>query len=286
MGGVLPGAERTQDIALLFQVNRKQRAALRAIGIQTVSQAAKMDPIQLSGQDPRLTLKSLQAVQRQARSLQEGTVMIRAPFEMTPASCEIHFDIESYPATDTDYLYGCLRRDRDIDGKITQEERASFFAKRLGDERRMWLKFLTWLETLPTEYTVHHYSAYEEERLQVLARRYHTEDNLALQRFQQSLIDLNEVTKHHAVFPIYVYSLKNIGTLIGARWNGALNHGADSVTVYERWLAHKQPQDLEMLVAYNQEDVRATAVLLDWLTRFAKAEAVYTAPFPWTSQIS
>ncbi len=273
-------AERTRDIALLFQVNRRQREALRQIGITTVDQAASMDPAQLSGQDPRLTLKSLQSIQRQARSLQEDAVIIREPFVAPAATYEIHFDIESYPATDTDYLFGCLVRDR----ADKTEEYISFVAKRLSDEKKLWRNFLRWTETLPQDYVVYHYSLYEQERLVVLAKRYQTEEHAGLRRFLSSMIDLNEVVKDHAVFPLYVYSLKNIGSLIGATWEGTVSHGADSVEVYARWLKEKNDKDLQSLVSYNEEDTWATAKLLDWLIEYAAKTTIYQRPFPWAGK--
>lgn len=274
-------AKRTNDIALLFQVNRRQRAALRHAGIFTVDQAAAMDPSQLSGTDPRLTTKSLQAVQRQARSLEEDAVLIRAPFKRSAVPYEIHFDIEAHPPTDTDYLFGCLVRDT-----TTQTtEYVSFVAKRLSDEKRLWQHFLKWVKTLPPEYVVYHYSLYEQERLEVLARRYQTQDDPDLQRFVSSMVDLNEVVKDHAAFPLYVYSLKNIGELIGATWEGTVLNGADSVGVYERWLKKKQPKDLAALIRYNEEDVWATAKLLDWLTTYATVQTIYHRPFPWDAKI-
>ncbi len=275
-------AERAQDIALLFQVNRRQRHALRQIGIATVDQAAAMDPSQFSGLDPRLTLKSLQAIQRQARSLQEAAIIVRAPFVPSAIPYEIHFDIESYPPTDTDYLFGCLVRDREH-GTATF---LSFVAKRLGDEKRLWTKFLSWINTLPEQYVVYHYSLYEQERLGVLAKRYQTEDDPALRRFMAAMVDLNEIVKDHAAFPLYIYSLKNIGTIVGATWEGAVSHGADSVTVYERWLSEKRPEDLAALIRYNEEDTWATAKLVDWLTAYASQETIYRKPFPWDGKIS
>lgn len=274
-------AEQSRDIALLFQVNRRQREALRQAGIQTVEDAAAIDPVQLSGTDPKLTLKTLQAVQRQARSLIDTSVIVRRPFAEEKAEYEIHFDIESYPATDTDYLFGCLVRDRSKNEEIY----VSFVAKKLTDEKRLWVSFLKWIETLPETYTVYHYSPYEYERLAILANRYKTEENEALQRFMDSMVDLNELIKDHAVFPLYVYSLKNIGRLLGATWDGEVTHGADSVQVYEHWLKMKQSADLENLIRYNEADVRATATVLDWLFAYAKQEGMYQAPFPWNSKI-
>lgn len=274
-------AEETQDIALLFQVNRRQREALRQIGIRTVQEAAEMDPAQYSGLDPRLTLKSLQAVRRQALALRDDTVHIRAPFVSSDVSCEIHFDIESYPPTDTDYLFGCLVRDR-----VAHTERfVSFAAKRLQDEKHLWKRFITWTETLPPSYIVYHYSMYERERIELLMRRYGTEAHEGVQRFLEAMVDLNELVKDCAVFPLYIYSLKNIGAMIGATWQGDVSHGADSVGVYARWLSEKRSEDLAALVAYNAEDTQATAKLVDWLATYADAETIYARPFPWEAKI-
>lgn len=267
-------AERN-DIALLFNVDLKKLKSLRDLGIRTVEDAAEMDPMRFEGQGPGLTLRALQAVQRQAASLRDQSVIIRDAFTHQTEGCEIHFDIESYPPTDTDYLYGFWTQN--AEGGVYH----AFVAKTPKEEEKMWKTFLAWLTTLPSAYTVYHYANYEPTRLRVLAERYGDQHNPWLERFISRMFDLKEAAREHAVFPLYFYSLKKICQFLGFDWTGEVKNGGDSIGVYQRWLKTRRRTILDSLLQYNQDDVEATAFLLDWLKRFARQEGVYPKPYPW-----
>ena len=51
---------------------------------------------------------------------------------------------------------------------------------------------------------------------------------------------------------------------------------AKSIDVYDRWLKKRSMRDLNALIRYNQHDVHATAVLIDWLRANARQEGVVT----------
>ncbi len=267
-------ATRTNDIALLFNVDVRKLKALRSVGIRTVDDAAEMRPEQLEGQSPGLTLRALVAAKRQAQSLRDRLVIIKRPLALVTKGVEIHFDIESHPPTDTDYLYGFYIREG-------AGHYQSFVAERPEEEETMWRAFLAWLPTLPGEYTVYHYANYEVQRLTQLAERYRDTQNPWLQKFQRRMVDLKELTRDHVVFPLHFYSLKQIGKFLGYAWTGEVTSGGQSVSEYDKWLATKQRSVLDGILQYNEEDVRATAVLSDWLSRYATEETVYREPYPW-----
>ncbi|KAA0207077.1 TM0106 family RecB-like putative nuclease [Candidatus Uhrbacteria bacterium] len=268
-------AEETRDIALLYNVDVRKLRALRSLGVTTIDRAAELDVDALEGQAPGLTRRSLEAVRRQAISLTQGSVIIREPFVDPTEGLEIHFDIESHPPTDVDYLYGIWIPSGPDAGYL------SFVAERPEDEERMWRDFLAWLATLPESYTVWHYARYEAGRLDVLARRYKSEANPDLIRFKNALRDLKEMAADTAVFPLYFYSLKTIGKFLGFAWEGEVKGGGESVTAYETWLSSKNRATLDAIIQYNREDVRATAHLLDWLRRYAREQKTYEKPYPW-----
>jgi uncharacterized protein len=234
-----------------------------------------MDPVQFEGREPGLTLRGLQAIQRQARSLREESVIVKKPFTQRTEGLEIHFDIESHPPTDTDYLYGFWI----VENGVGRYE--SFVSESPEGEREMWKKFLAWLELLPAEYTVFHYAAYEHTRLAQLAERYGDMGSVWLEKFRSRFVDLKELAREHAVFPLYFYSLKKICQFLGFRWEGEVKGGAQSVTQFDEWLKTGERPVLQAIIQYNREDVQATAHLLAWLQRYAAAEGVYRKPYPW-----
>ncbi len=270
-------AQERDDIALIFNVDVRKLKLLRSFGIRTVDDATHLSVTELAGRAPGLTERALEAVKRQARSLKKNSVIIRDPFHNPTQGMEIHFDIESYPEEDVDYLYGLLT----VDPKTGEKAYKSFVAREPAEEKIMWRAFLAWIETLPSEYTVYHYAAYESSRLTTLAKRYGDEENPWLKRFQERLVDLKDLTRESAVFPLYFYSLKTIGKFLGYAWTGDVSNGGDSVTAYESWLATHDESILNSIVAYNEHDVRATAHLLEWLTRYAAATTTYEQPYPW-----
>lgn len=267
-------ASERNDIALLFNVDVRRLEGLRSVGVRTVDDAAEMAPEKLEGQAPGLTFRGLVAAKRQAQSLRDHTVIIKRPLAIETKGLEIHFDIESHPPTDTDYLYGFYIREG-------AGHYQSFVAEKPEDEGKMWRAFLAWLPMLPADYTVYHYANYEVQRLGNLAERYGDAANPWLQKFQRQLVDLKEITRDHVVFPLYFYSLKQICKFLGYAWTGDVTSGGQSISEYEKWLSTKDRKVLDAIIQYNEDDVRATAVLSDWLKEYAGEEKTFAEPYPW-----
>lgn len=269
-------AEERRDIALLFNVDVKRLAALRSQGVRTIDDAAGLDVDALEGQEPGLTRRALESAKRQAISLRDRTVVIREPFNDPTVGLEIHFDIESHPPTDADYLYGFWVKDGGAGRYV------SFVAESPEGEREMWKSFLAWIAELPEAYTVYHYAPYEAQRLLQLGERYGDADDPALIKFRSALVDLKDIMRVHAVFPIYFYSLKTLAGFLGFHWEGDVKGGGESVIAYDTWLETGDRKRLNAIIDYNAEDVRATSFLLDWLRRWAKTEGeTYAEPYPW-----
>lgn len=266
-------AEQTNDVALLFNVDVSKLRSLRSLGIRTVEDAAEMDPEEHDGRAKGLRFHGLEVMKRQAQSLRTQEVIIREPFAIPEVPLEIHFDIESDPPNDRDYLYGFLIRSGGVD------EYRAFVAKTLDGEQKMWSDFLEWLETLPTEYVVYHFAPYELTRLAILERRYGGSPWLDL--FRSKMVDLKELVTHSVTFPLYFYGLKYIAKFLGFSWRGDVASGGQSIDVFETYLETRNEKLLDSLLTYNEDDVRATAFLKDWLRLYAKDMVSFGAPYPW-----
>ena len=269
-------AEANNDIALLYNVDVQKLRMLRSLGVRTVADAAGMDPQALDGAAKGLRLHGLEVMKRQAQSLQTKEVVVREIVPVPTKGLEIHFDIESDPPNDVDYLYGLLIR------KPEGDEYVSFVAERLEDEGILWKKFLAWLETLPPEYTVYHFASYEMTRLAVLEARYGGSQWLDL--FRSSMVDLKELTTHAITFPLYFYGLKYIAKFLGFFWRSEVQGGGQSVDVFEKYLETRDRALLDSIILYNEDDVRATALLKDWLARYAQEVTSYDEPYPWVQR--
>lgn len=266
-------ARSTDDIAQLFNVDVKKLKALRELGVRTVNDAAEMDIVDLDGRAPGLTLHCLEVAKLQAQSLKNNQVIIRAPVFLPRTKMEIHFDIESDPPNDTDYLFGLYVREE------TGSYYKPFVAKRLEDEKAMWLSFIDWLAKLPLDYQVIHYAAFEKTRLAVMEKRYG--GHPALDLFRERMIDLKPIVTSSLVLPQYFYGLKYVAKFLGHAWRGDVQGGGQSVDVFEEYLATGNEKLLDDIILYNEDDVLATAYVADWCREYAGVLTAYDKPYPW-----
>jgi len=273
-------AHDTDDISQLYNISVRLLEALRAVGIRTVTDASEMDPEAIEVKtEGKLSLRMLMRAKLQALSLKFGTVFIRSAIDLPKDGLEIHFDIESSPGRDMDYLYGFLIREPDESTGKTTDTYKAFVAREEDGEAKMWREFLAWVETLPEKYVIYHYATYEKARLSVLSKRHGGSE--ALDRFRECMIDLSEMVSSSAVFPLYFYGLKQVAPFLGFEWSSHVKSGGASVGAFEKYLETKHEELMDDLLTYNEDDVRATAVLKDWLVTYGKEDALYPPPYPW-----
>ena len=250
-------AEQKDDVALLYNVKKKYILLLRATGVRTVHDAARVNPARLAEAEPRLPRELLERIVLQATALIEKEHYVRRPIVLPEAPFEIFFDIEGDPLRQVEYLFGFLVR------QGAREKYVKMIAERPEHEERMWEEFLEWLESLPQEYVVYHYGDYERSRLAMLESAYR--GSKALTRFVSRLVDLNTIVKDSIVFPLYFYGIKDIGGYIGYKRLGKIKGGGESVAFYEEWLTSGKRKKLDDIILYNEDDVIATRFLKDWL---------------------
>lgn len=258
-------AEQSDDIALLYKVDKRALKALREFGIRTVEDARKIDPDSFGDKIPFLKRNGLERMKLQAESLKTGKVYPRHETRIPEAPLEIHFDIEGDPLYGVDYLFGVLIHDRAAGTEVYRP----FLAEHPEHEAAMWREFVDWIKTLPGDYVVFHYAPYENTRMNMFARRYASEmdaaDQAAVAQFTARLFDLNDVVKDDFIFPIYFYGLKQICKFLGFSWRSAKAGGVQSIFWYEEWLKTENREVLNTVIDYNEDDVRATKFLKDWI---------------------
>ena len=85
-------------------------------------------------------------------------------------------------------------------------------------------------------------------------------------------------------YVFYFYGLKYICKFLGFSWTGALQSGGESIDWYERWCASGDREVLRQIVQYNEDDVRATLFLKEWLDTHAREVTQYETPYPWQAR--
>ena len=196
---------------------------------------------------------------------QANVLMTREPIILKKAvfpkvENEIYFDIESDPTRGVDYLLGVLIKKSD-----GSAEYKYFLAKDDQKERDIWNQFLDFIETLDN-FVIYHYSYYEREVFDRLAKKYGI--SLALEnKFKDNTLDLHRIAVETVVLPLYFYSLKDIAQYLGFKWQANDAGGAESVVWYDRWIETGDKTFLEKILKYNEDDVRATLFVKEWLEK-------------------
>jgi uncharacterized protein len=103
-----------------------------------------------------------------------------------------------------------------------------------------------------------------------------------LERFRANMVDLKEYSSSCVTFPLYFYGLKYIAKFLHFSWrNKEIKNGGESVDQFEKYLETGDMRILDALKMYNEDDVRATAFLKDWMKKYCQSECVYHTPYPW-----
>lgn len=251
-------AEEAGDIALIYDLDSRAHPALRAAGIHTIADAARMDLSALPAV-PYCSASKLARVSLQAQALVTGELRWLARPSIPDAPLRIYFDIEGDPLLDVQYLFGFW-----IVGD-GEPRYVRFLAERPEDERRMWEEFLAWTDALPADYAVYHYADYERAHTLRLAKEYGSSPGF--ERFASRYVDLLGVVKASVIFPLYFYSIKDIAKskFLNYHWRHAKAGGAQSIFWYEHWLESGDRKILQDIVDYNEDDVVATEQLHTWL---------------------
>jgi len=133
------------------------------------------------------------------------------------------------------------------------------------------------------DFVIYHFAYYERQVFDKLALRYGAPQAL-INKFRENTIDLHDKLVDSAVLPLYFYSLKDVAGYLGYKWSDPSAGGAESVMWYNEWFRLlSEVEDLRFLekksglekdldnlhrklLKYNEDDVRATLLIKEWLT--------------------
>lgn len=257
----LEGAQGCNDVSLIYRLSQADQRRLYGLGIHTVADLAAADGDELRAQLEDWQYDKIVRFQNQARVLMSGQPLILRKSAFPEVATEIFFDIESDPTRDVDYLLGMLLRDT-ATGKVTYE---SVMAEHPDNEGKAWKAFLDKLAGWE-DFVIYHYAFYERMVFDRLALRHGAPSALA-QKFHEHAIDLHHTTVDSVVLPLYFYTLKDVAKYIGYAWSDPDAGGAESVAWYDEWLRTGDRAHLDRVLHYNEDDVRATLLLKDWLAQ-------------------
>jgi len=255
------------DVSLIYRLSQADQRRLYDIGISTVQDMANADVNDLQTKLEDWPFDKLVRFNNQAKVLISNSPMITRKPEFPEVKHEIYFDIESDPTRDIDYLLGMVVKDTVASTKApaSQGEYKYFFAKSKEEEPKMWKEFLDFLVGLE-DFVIYHYAYYERQVFDRLVLRYGA-PTILVNKFKENTIDLHLKVVESVVLPLYFYSLKDVAKYFGYNWNAPDAGGAESVVWFSEWLDKKDDTLLKKILKYNEDDVRATLLIKEWLSQ-------------------
>jgi uncharacterized protein len=257
----LSETEGCNDVSLVYRLSQADQRRLYEMGIHTVDDLANADVNAIQSSLEDWPFDKIIRMTNQAKVLASKTPIILQKPHFPTVKNEVYFDIESDPTRDIDYLLGYLVKDNS--GKTPEYK--YFLAEDKSQEPEIWKQFLEFLSGLE-DFVIYHYAFYERQVFERLALRYGAPPALVA-KFRENTIDLHAKLMDTAVLPLYFYSLKDVAGFLGYNWSNPGAGGAESVVWFNEWLEKKDRKIMGRIIRYNEDDVRATLAIKEWLEK-------------------
>jgi predicted RecB family nuclease len=214
------------------------------------------------------------------RQLQARAVMLkgsppkpylREPVTLDVFPIELFFDVEVDPLRGICYLHGFVERHN---ADNATERFVPFLAAEptSGAERDAFAAALDYLATR-AEAAIYYYSKYERTIYRKLQEKYPdicTPEDVERLFVPPRAVDLyGDVVRKATEWPTRDHSIKTLAKYLGFTWRDKHPSGAASVEWFDRWCRERKPEILQRILEYNEDDCRATRVLLDGIRGLA-----------------
>jgi predicted RecB family nuclease len=190
---------------------------------------------------------------------------LRAPVILNLFPVELFFDIEVDPLRGVCYLHGFIER---RDGDNATERFVSFFAEEAtpAAECDAFAAALDYLSER-ADAAIYFYSKYERTIYRKLQQKY---PNICTPEDVDRLFDpprsvdlYGDVVRKATEWPTRDHSIKTLARYLGFTWRDTHPSGAASIEWFDRWCRERNPEIRQRILDYNEDDCRATRVLLD-----------------------
>ncbi|MGY4330223.1 putative RecB family nuclease [Bradyrhizobium sp. LB7.2] len=264
------------DLTLIPGLRRSDRDALIE-QVPTIASFASINPERFIKRG-RTEFRGMGA--DRFRALQARAAMLKAPFprpylrqpiSLGYFSTELFFDIEVDPLRDVCYLHGCVERKY---GDNETERYVAFFADEAtpAAERRAFAAALDYFAARPAA-GIYYYSKYERTIYRKLQEKYPdlcTREDVEQLFAPDRAVDLYaDVVLKATEWPTRDHSIKTLARYLGFAWRDTHPSGAASVEWADRWWRERNPSIRQRILDYNEDDCRATRILLDGIRNLA-----------------
>ena len=261
---------RADDLTLIPELGRSKRDAMHS-HVASIAALAAVDPeafVTGKGKTvfPGIGPDTLRKLQQRALLVHtKGKPYLRAPVTLPVADVELFFDIEHDPLTDFCYLHGFIER---RNGDTTSEHYVRFLAEPPTAEQEARAFADAWAYMHQTQRSViYYYSSYEPTTYRRLQARYPnvcTAEEIDRLFAGERCVDLyTDVIRGATEWPTRDHSIKTLAKHLGFEWRDKSPSGAASIRWYHDWLKTGDAAIRDRILLYNEDDCRATRVVLD-----------------------
>ena len=281
--GICENEWRNNDSLVYLTGSRsKERSVLEGAGCSTLQSLADLDETIPEVRTDRLAVLVTQAeLQCQARSIPSATPPFRLIDPTTdpnavqgfaampaPDDGDVFLDYEGHPFWRPDrglfFLFGLITSSSK--GKWVYQARWAHDLAEEGDATQWLIDYLVDRRSAYPDMHVYHYNHTERSSLERLAAD-HGQGEAELNDLVTTglFVDLLGITKHALQAGVESYGLKETERLCGYQRSHDIDQGAGAVVEYESYTKTLDATSLTRIAAYNEDDVRATLALRDWL---------------------
>ena len=267
------------DLTLISELGRSAREKFLP-SIATVADLARvsLSDLILDGKSaiPGIGEKTLRkyraraVLQKQSSPQPYFTDEVQLPASET----ELFFDVETDPFRGLCYLHGFVERT----GRASATEKyVAFFADEAIEEAEQDAFAQAWAYVQErSDAVVYYYSHYERTIWKQLARRYPdvaTEDDVIALFEEERFVDLyTDIVKPRMIWPTTSLSLKTIAAHLDFKWRDTDPSGVGSIQWFHEWVETGAEAIRQRILEYNEDDCRATRVLVDALRKLARQQ--------------
>ena len=265
-------ARRIEDdhLSAVANITKQQVFRLENAGIKTVAQLGS-----LSSSDGvhKMALETLSKLQEQAElqvleretgqqkvvllPIIEGALRGFARLPLSDAG-DLFFDMEGNPMHEggLEYLFGLYYFDGD------QPVFKPFWGHDREQEREAFIAFMDFVTERISRFPnlhIYHYAHYENTAIKRLMTLHGVKESAVDQLLREHrLVDLYKVVREGLRISKSSYSIKSVEAFYAKKRSSDVKKATDSIVVYEKWRETGDPELLESIRQYNEEDCVST----------------------------
>lgn len=266
----LVDVREADDLTLIPELGRVARDVM-ADEIPTVAALAEINPeafiigkkTKFSGIGP----DKLRKFHERARLVRgsDPRPYLKEPIQFPVRERELFFDIEVDPMRDLCYLHGFVER---LGGDNSTEKFVAFFTPDTTPAAEEAAFADAWRYIQASQpCAIYYYSKYERTIYRKLQGRFPnvcSADQIDALFDPANSVDLYfDVVRSKTEWPTIDFSIKTLAKYLGFQWRDTHPSGAASIQWFDDWVRTGSPAIKQRILDYNEDDCRATRVLLD-----------------------